>query len=311
MNRRTLLFTRKTVRDCSSPKLLVAFLLPYLGLTVLLATAFSSLAPDDLGASALFTQERVLIELYGQLAFIWLTAFPMIFIGVLAAIVIAGESQSGTFELLLSKPVSRWEPLVGKYLGIVLFGFLTTLTGLFVGAAAIFTFSGASAQAIAGGIGVLLPGVVVYALVISVFLAAVGTLFAVLTGSRLKTALATAVIPVLFFAFMFVRLLPVGDTYERFFLYFMDVNYHFGNFFVLIQETIGPGFNSETAGSFSAVSGVYEITGAWTDPILGGIVGSVPLAGYVPPAVSSALVLVFSVAVLAGAVYQFERTDIH
>jgi hypothetical protein len=51
-------------------------------------------------------------------------------------------------------------------------------------------------------------------------------------------------------------------------------------------------------------------TGAWTDPILGGIVGAVPLAGYLPPAVSSALVVVFSVVLLAGAVYRFQRMDI-
>lgn len=310
MSRRMLLFTRKTLRDCSSPKLLVAFLLPYLGLIVLLSSGITSLAPDNLGSLALFTQEQVLIELYSQIAFVLLTGFPMIFIGVLAAIVIAGESESGTFELLLSKPVSRWEPLVGKYLGIVLFGFLTMAAGLLVGATAIYSFSGASPQAISGGIGVLLPGALVYALVLSAFLTAVGTLFAVLTGSRLKTALVTAVIPVLFFAFIFVRLLPVGDTYEQFFLYVIDVNYHLGNLFVMIQETIGPGFNSETAGSFSTISGVYDITEAWTDPILGGIVGSVPLAGYVPPVVSSVLVLVLSVAVLAVAVYQFERMDI-
>lgn len=223
---------------------------------------------------------------------------------------VAGESESGTFELLLSKPVHRWEPLVGKYLGITIFGFLTMVAGLLVGGVTTYTFSGASPQAISGGIGALLPGVVVYALVLSVFMTAVGTLFAVLTGSRLKTALVTAVVPVLFFAFIFVRLLPVGDTYEGFFLYLVDVNYHLGNLFVLIQETVGPGFNSETAGSFSTVSGVYDVTEAWTDPVLGGIVGSVPLSGYVPPAVSSALVLVLSVVVLAAAVYQFQRMDI-
>lgn len=307
---RLLLFVRKTLRDCSSPKLLVAFLLPYLGLTVLLSSGISSLAPDNLGSLALFTQEQVLIQLYSQLAFVWLTAFPMVFVGVLAAIIVAGESESGTFELLLSKPVSRWEPLVGKYLGIATFGFLTMVAGLLVGGATIYTFSGASPQAISGGIVALLPGAVVYALVLSVFATAVGTLAAVLTGSRLKTALVTAVVPVLFFAFIFVRLLPVGDTYEGFFLYLVDVNYHLGNLFVLIQETVGPGFNAETAGSFSTVSGVYDITATWQDPILGGIVGSVPLAGYVPPVVSSALVVVISVVVLVGAVYRFGRMDI-
>lgn len=308
---RVLLFVRKTVRDCSSPKLLLAFLIPYYGLTALLGGGLTSTGPDGLSSAPLFTQEQVLIELYSQMTFIWLAAAPMVFIAVLSAIIVAGEAETGTYQLLLSKPVRRWEVLLGKFLGITLFGFLTTVSGLFVGAIVVYSGAGASPAAISGSIGRLLPGNVVYALVLSTFVAAAGTFAAVLTRSRLKTALVTCLLPVLFFAFIFVRLLPAGGVYEDYFLYLLDLNYHFGNLYVGVQSAVGTSFNPATQQSFAIVSGVYDIGATWQDPVLEGIVGPVPLAGYVPVAVSVALIGVLAVGLFAGALLRFERMDIH
>jgi len=307
---RLLLFVRKTLRDCSSPKLLLAFLLPYYGLAVLFSVGITSNVADDFADAPLFTQEQTLIELYSQVSFLWLVAGPMLFIAVLAALVVAGEAETGTYQLLLSKPVRRWEVLVGKFVGITLFGFLATVSGLLVGAVAIYVGAGASPAALSGSIGRLLPGNVLYALVVSTFVAAVGTVAAVMTESRLKAALVTALLPVLFFAFIFVRLLPAGDIYENYFLYVVDLNYHLGNLYVATQSAVGTSFNPATQQSFAVVSGVYDIDATWRDPVLDGIVGSVPLAGHVPVAVSVGVVLVLTVGLFAGAIRQFERMDI-
>lgn len=310
MSRRLPLFVRKTLKDSSSPKLLLAFLIPYYGLAVLLAYGLSETAPDDLGSATLFTQEQVLIELYSQLAFVWLVAFPMVFVAVLVGITVAGEFQRGTFRILLSKPIGRWEPLLGKYVGVILFGWLVTLSGVLVGAVALYAASGASSLAIGNSIVTLLPGLLVYALFVTVCIASVALGFAVLTTSRLQTVLATALVPVLFFAFIFVRLLPAGDIYEQFHLYAIDINYHFGNVYVAINDVLGIEHNPASQRSLATVSGVFDSGGAWEDPLVGGIVGAVPLAGYVPLALSFGIVVVLSLAIVIGGVYQFERMDI-
>lgn len=307
---RTFLFVRKTVRDCARPKLLAAFLVPYVGLTVLLGVALAEGTPDDLDGAPLFTQEQVLLELYSQLSFVWLVAFPMVVVAVLAATVVAGEAERGTLRILLSKPVRRWEPLVGKFLGIVVFGLLTTVAGLLVGAAVLSVATGVSSMALGGGIGTLLPGTVLYALFVVVAVAALGTLLGVLSGSRLKTMLGTTLVPVLFFAFTFLRFLPAEDLYERYFLYVPDLSYHLGNVYLTLQGVVGPEFNPETQEAFATVSGVYDAGTAWRDPLLGGIVGSVPLSGYVSPTVSVAVVVVTSAALFAVAVVRFDRMDV-
>jgi ABC-type transport system involved in multi-copper enzyme maturation permease subunit len=310
MSRRSLVFLRKTLRDCSRPKLLVAFLAPYLGVAVLLSAALTGSVREDIASAPLFTQEQVLVELFSQLSFVWLTAFPMVFVAVLVAVTVAGELEDGTFRLVLSKPLARWEPLLGKFAGVVLFGFLTTVAGLLVGAAALVAFAGVSPLAIPNGVGVLLPGSVVYALLVVTFVAAVGTAVAVATGDRLQTAIGTSLVPVLFFGFVFVRVVQPGDLYERLYLYVIDVNYHLGNVYVTVTGAFGATFNPSTQRSFTAVAGVYDTAGAWVDPLLGGIVGDVPLVGYVPPVASLALVGVLTVGLVAAALYRFGRMDV-
>ncbi|QSG07498.1 ABC transporter permease [Halapricum desulfuricans] len=304
------LFVSGAVRDSTRPKILAAFLLPYFGVTVLLATALGNTGHENLGSAPLFTQEQVLLELYAQLSFVWLVTFPLVLVAVLAATNVASHLESGTFRVLLSKPVSRWEPLVGAFIGIVIVGVLATLSGLLVGGVALYSTTGTSTLALGGSVLTLLPGTLVYALVVTTVAAAVGTLLAVVTGTRLQTALGTALIPVLFFAFMFVRFLPVGDLYTDLFLYVPDVNYHLGNVYATVHGTLGVEFTPATREAISTVSGVYDVGGVWTDPLLGGIGGSTPLAGYVPPIVSVIVVGLVAIAALAGAVYRFKRMDV-
>lgn len=310
MSPRILMFTRKAVRDSTRPKLLAAVLVPYLGLAAFLSMALTGTLSADFGQTPVFTQEQVLLEAYSQLSFVWLVTFPAVFVGVLAATTVAGHLQNGTFRVLLSKPISRWEPLVGKFLGIVFVGVLTMLAGLLIGAVTLFVASGASPLAIGGSLFALLPGAILYGVIVATFVGTVGVFLAVITASRLQTALLTALVPVLFFAFIFVRLLPASEVYEGLFLYVLDVNYHFGNIYVLTQGVFGVKFAPSARAAFDGVSGVYDTAGVWRDPLLGGIANPTPLAGYLSPVVSLTAIVVLSGAALAGAIYRFERMDV-
>lgn len=310
MSPRTLMFARKAIRDSTRPKLLAAVLVPYFGLTAFLSVVLTQTLSADFGNAPVFTQEQVLIEAYSQLSFVWLVMFPAVFLAVLAATTVAGHLQKGTFRVLLSKPVSRWEPLLGKFLGIVVVSILTTLAGLLVGAVTLLVASGASPLAIRGSLFALIPGALLFGVFVSVFVGAIGVLVAVVTATRLQTALLTALIPVSFFAFIFVRLLPIGTIYEQFHLYAIDVNYHFGNIYTVTQSVFGVEFTPSGREAFTSVSGVYDTASVWSDPLLGGIGGSTPLTGYLPPVLSLAALSVLSIVALAGAVYRFERMDV-
>ncbi len=70
-----------------------------------------NLSPEEFGAPFLFL----------TLAGLYVTNFLVIMVAVLISVAtISGEIESHTIESLLTKPVSRWELLIGKWLGFAL-----------------------------------------------------------------------------------------------------------------------------------------------------------------------------------------------
>ena len=309
---KTLVVASKTVKDFSSLKLLLAFFVPYTGLTYLFARGLTSTDGDPVATLPLGAQEQLLTSAFGQLSFTWAAGFPaMVLVAVLAANGIARDEQTGTVRILLSKPVSRRQVLLGKYIGVVTFGFLATVACLLVGAVALYATAGASPSALGGSIFTLLPGTLVFAFGAVLFVAAVGTAASVFTASRLKTALIASLVPALFFAFLLVRLLTGGTgTYEQFKLYYLDVNYHLGNFFVTLHGVLGPEFSPITQSDLGLFTGVYDHSGWGPDPLVGGFTGTVPVVGHVSATLSILLGLVLTVALLVAAVLHFDRKDI-
>lgn len=311
MSVRSLPVFRKTLRDFSTPIWLGVFVLVYAGICALLAIGVTQGLPEDVGTAPLHVQEQGLIEAFAQASFVWAVGLPMMILtGVLAASAIATEAERGTLQILLSKPIRRWEVLLGKFAAILLFTVLAMLAGVSIAATAVFVFSGATAAAVAGSIGHLLAGTVAYAVFVAFVVASLGTFVAVLSGSRLTTALATLVVPALFFAFIFVRIIPTGGLYREYYLYVPDVGYHFGNAFVLVHEAAGTEFTPAAKATLSTTTGVYDVTATGIDPLVGGMAASVPLAGFVSPAASLVGLLGGSLALLGAAVVRFERADL-
>lgn len=310
MSARSLVIVRKSMRDFSRPLWLLGFFVLYLPVTYLLALGLTDSAPDDLGSFPLHVQEQALLEAYATLSFVWALGIPMMVLtAVLGASAVATEAERDTLEILLSKPIRRWEVLIGKFVAVVLFTLLAMASGLALAAALVFYHSGASPAAIAGSIGHLTVGNLAYALLVAVVVGALGTAAAVASGSRLRTALVALLVPTLFFAFIFTRLVA-SDIYEEYRLYLLDVNYHFGNAFVVVHDAVGTDLTPSTQLTLAPVMGVYDAAGAGVDPLVGGTSASIPPVGHVPAAASIGLLVGLSVALFAGAVYRFQRMDV-
>lgn len=312
MNRRPLTVARKTLGDFTRLRFLLFFYVPFTLITVLITQGAASGTPDGFGSFTLRAQEEFFTQVVATIAFTWAFGIPtMVLVAVLVANAIASEEQSGTLRILLSKPVKRWEYLLGKYLAIVLFTYLVMISCLFVSVACVYFFGPVSPVALGNSFFALLPAYLVYALLVAVFLTTIGTTAATVTANRLRTALATVAVPGLFFAFLFARTFSGrSGVYEDFSLYLIDVNYHLGNVFVFVVEAFGVSLSPQTQAGLGTVTGVFDATQWGRDPLVGGFSGSVPLTGYVPAVASLALVVVVAVGLLGVALYHFEHKDI-
>lgn len=300
------LILRKTFADFSKPLVLVGYFAVFLGVLFFLALGFANDQAENVATLPLAQQEAMLREAFLPLAFLWGAGIPILLLGaVLGASSLAKEAEHGTLRILLSKPVRRWEVLLGTAGAIVAFLLLVGLASLLTTGLALYEFSGISAAALRGGVFDVLPASLAFTLLVAVVVASVGVALGVFTANRLRTGLGALVLPALYFVFFPVRALSSG-IYEDYHLYLVDVNYHFGNAFVVIHETVGGGLDAEAQAALAVFTGVYDAEQAGAEELP----ASLDYVGHVPPTASLAALLLGSLALFLLAGYRFQRMDL-
>lgn len=300
------LILRKTFGDLASPLVLVGYFLVYGGVLFFLALGFSSNDLESVASAPLVQQEAEFYRAFLGIAVLWAGSIPIFLLGAVAsANTLAKEAEKGTLQILLSKPVRRWEVLLGTFGAVVAYVVLVGVASLLLAGLFLYEFSGTSAAALEEGLFGALPGTVAFVVLVAVFVSAIGAALAVTTGNRLKTGLGALVVPALYFAFFPIRAIG-GATYEDYSLYLIDVNYHFGNAFVVLNEALGGSFDVETKATLAALTGVYDAEQAEAEQLP----ESIDLVGHVPPEGSLALLVGLSVLLYGAAIYRFERMDV-
>ncbi|WP_336002266.1 ABC transporter permease [Halorientalis halophila] len=296
---------RKTIGDLSNPKLLLAYLLAFSTVLWFLALGFTGEMPDAINTLSLGEQEVELLSVYTSLAWFWGVGIALLAAGTLfVALTLATEAERGTLDLLLSKPVRRWEVLIATFVANVAYLFAIGVASLLLVAVAVFRMGGFSAAAIHGGVFAVLPGTALYALLVCALVSAAGIAAGVFTRKRLQTAALTAIFPALFFALFVARVFP-GDIYEDYSLYAIDLGYHLGNVYTLLLDATGEPMPVEVQAQLGFWTGVYEVPEEQ-----GSLEGSLELVGHVDPSVSLALCLFLTFGLLGVALVQFQRMDI-
>jgi len=292
----------KTLRDLASVRLLGAYLLPLTGLLALITWAASS----EFAASAPPAQQELqLFAVFLGLSFFWVLGFPLqALTAVMSGNTLAREAQAGTLGILLTKPVRRLEVLFGTFAAVVVSATVVAALTLLIAGGLLVQFGDLEADLFMSGVLVTFPASLAFALLAATVVGAVGFAVAVYTRGRLRTVLPTLVLPLLYGAFMPVRLI-VTESYEDYSLYLLDVGYHFGNAFVFLHETIGEDLPLEAQLQLAIWSGVYEIPD--DEPPVG---GSLETAGYISMEGSLLLLSGIALGALGIAAYRFQHMDV-
>ena len=186
----------------------------------------------------------------------------------------------------------------------VAFLFAVGVASLLLAAVAIFEMGGFSAAAIGAGVFGVLPGLLLYTLIVCTLVSAIGIAASVVTRKRLQTAALTALGPraVLYDV---RRARPPGEIYEDYSPYLIDIGYHLGNVCTLIFETTELSFPVEARAVLGFWAGVYGVP-----EDSGSVEGSLEPLGHVDPGVSLALCLCLTVGLLVFSLVRLRRMDV-
>lgn len=233
----------------------------------------------------LLTSSNMIITIFFIQSFIWSTGIPfLITITNRGVNMILKEVDEGTMILLVSKPFHRYRIILEKFLGnfistIFLSVWLTSLNILLL-----FIISGFDTY-ILNKLITAIPGVIIYSVLISFIFYSTSLLLSLL----LKKRTLSLILSISFFMIMFL-IIPLFRSilsglgyYDKYSLYYYDINYHFGIMYAELFSHFLP-HNIPTImtiplGSFLGIYNVSSIESIM-DPEIGMLLSDIPFIQY-------------------------------
>jgi ABC-2 type transport system permease protein len=248
------------------------------------------------------------------MSFIWLAGLPLVLFSIIkCAPFISGEDSKGTLLVLVSKPLKRYEIILGKMLAFMIYIAVMQAALLFVTAYIWTLIYGLDAYVFSRLLASIVP-IYFYSIFVGFLFGTISTALSAITKSTVKiiTILVLMAI-IIFFGGAMIRsfTVPTG-IYVNSHLYLYDVNYHLGNTFDIF---VG-GQNAKIIPTMQLVlgslSGIYDSSVSGASDIDQGIMySSLKYNHYVPAALSFFLWIVFALILILTGIILFERRAIY
>ncbi|MFH1848952.1 MAG: ABC transporter permease subunit [archaeon] len=309
--RRIRVIFEKTLRDLFSVKRTGIFL----GAAVIVPLILAIMTEDVFGLAemTLDSQTSFLSSLFLIVCFVWVAGLPLFLLTVgSCASFISGEVNKGTMLLLVSKPVKRWEILVGKFLAFLVYAMVIEFAALMAVPYIWSIVYDLSLYVFVRLLFLVIP-VFLYSFFVIMLFASISSALSALSRNPVKITITLVLLAIfIFFGFSVVRQYTVpSGLYEKYNLYYYDVNYHLGNVYVFVieniaQKRIAPYMQVPLAG----FTGVYDVNSDFVEMDHGIMIESLPKYSYASAYESLLLWLIVSVIVIAAGITYFERKEI-
>lgn len=283
---RSQIILEKTLDDLMSPRRTIILIILGTGLMVLLVGGLSSSENKSLEA-----QTQTILDYFTMFAFLWVAGFFLAMaVASTAAGFISKEHDEGTLLILISKPVGRFEIVLGKFFALVISSLLLqgiTLCLCVVGLWAMLSLDPYVVRSLLG----LLPWVFLYSILVVLVFGSIAVALSSLMRSRTKIMLILMVVVMLTFFIGMVPRTAFSDAYVSYYLYYGDLGYHLGNTMVLLlDQSSGWRMMPSNQIMMAVFTGTYPFSPEGSfDPDIGAWPSSLEMTNYVPPLASLAI----------------------
>lgn len=269
---------------------------------VLAATWWRTLFQN--GTMSFEMQTGYLVGAFMVMAFLWQAGFYLAYSGIAfpGLEMVAKEESQGTLLMMVSKPISRVQFLLGKFLALVLTALVLELVLLLGTLVAFWAIIGIDPYTLNVLLG-LVPWIFLFSIIVSILFAAISiALSALVKNNAMRSVVMLLVLGLVFAAGPMMRAMW-SDKYESYHLYYVDGSYNLGNAYVMFLDKAEQGRMLPQAQAWLGLStGAYR-AGPQTllvmflggpagfDPDIGAMSPSLERTTYLAPAVSVILCL--------------------
>jgi ABC-type transport system involved in multi-copper enzyme maturation permease subunit len=279
--------------------------------------------PFRAGTMSLEMETSFLVGYYVVISFFWMTGFFLAYlvVGTSGLELIDQERRSGTLLLMVSKPISRTQFLLGKFLALVLTSIMLEAVVLPVSVLVIWASLGLDPSTVSALMGIL-PWIFLFSLLVILLFASLSIAISTLVRNAMIRNTAFTLVVLFVFAAGPIMRMSWPSAYEDYLLYYLDGSYNLGNAYVQVldrAETIRLAPQSQawlgiTTGAYKA--GTEEILTVLVgaegsfDPDIGAMPPSLERTSYMAPAGSLGLTLAITVAAIGLAGLALKREEV-
>ncbi len=320
---KAIIVMEKTIRELMSLRRLavaiIAGLIPsvFFG-TVIWRESFRS------GVMSLEMQTHTLVGYFLLISFMWIGGFYIAYMIIVSGMdFVSKEEEGGTLLLMVSKPISRFQFILGKSLALLLTTLLIELVVLFGSIVVFWALLELDPEIVRALLG-LLPWIFLYSVVVAILFDALTiAISALFKGQVLKTALSMLLVMLVFGVGSILRTVW-PSTYENYHLYYIDPSYHLGNAYVSttvqaesgrmtpqIQAYLGIFTGTYKAGMEETMLAMFTGSSASFDPDIRAMPPSLERTDYLTPLLSVLLCLAVSAAALGATKVAMDRKEVY
>ena len=320
---KSIIVMEKTVREMMSLRRLVVVIIAGLIPAIFCGAAIWRESFRS-GTMSLEMQTHTLVGYFLVFSFIWIAGFYIAYMIITSGMdFVSKEEEGGTLLLMVSKPIGRFQFILGKFLALLITTLLIELVVLFGSAILFWAFLDLDPESVRSLMG-LVFWIFLYSVLVAILFdaltIAISTLF---KGRMLKIVLAMFLVILVFGVGPILRMVW-PSTYENSHLYYVDPGYHLGNTYVSISgQAISGRMTPQSQAYLGIFTGTYKgemeemmlamFTGSSEsfDPDIRAMPPSLERTDYLNPLISVLLFLVISAVALGVAKVTIERKEVY
>lgn len=244
------------------------------------------------------------------LTYIWLGGILLAFFATWTiSDFVAGQDNRGTLLSLITKPIHRWEVILGKYLAYMIFIALIEVIALFITIYVLVTVSGSHLSVI-WGLTKYIPILLLYCMFVALVFGTIPLVLSTVSRSRVLVVIITAGIVIVMFLGFYIIRSGSSNYYEDSHLYNLDLGYHLGNVFMSFAGAgniqLTPTFQ-EQMGLFA---GTHDLGVSLGESDQGFQLASIPLTNYYPKLVSWILWTLIPIGLTVLSVFKLKKKEV-
>lgn len=248
------IITGQALKDMFTLRRIVVYLIILCVVPVVAAL----LVPDSISSYPREMQVVKLTDYMFTLSFLWIAGIPLIFMSAgMVSSMVTSEVTEGTMLQLITKPVRRWEVIVGKFVAFFILFAVVEILAFVLSSYLLIYFSGCHLSVFTSMLA-FLPPLVIYSFVVMVFF---GSISLVLSTVIKKTALTIVImaflVMIFYLGFVFFRLLG-AKYYQDYYLYYIDVGYLLGNVYVMLLNAFSVDLTPNFQLIFGFTAGTFD-----------------------------------------------------